>query len=558
VLVSDESKISGRDEGQGSDDPSIAHLLASSNWEERVAKAREQREKVLAQKREAEANAPEGEAVLALFPHPVATEPEAVAAPVAPVAALEEKRSLKSGVLLVAACATGLGIGLVLGAAFVMNTVQSAPPTLADAAEPSSDVIPTEATAQTGQTEIELATEIGKAEAATPEAILDTPAAEITQDEIAQNTGPRDRAPKLALNVPEALPNSGVWADTEPGTILASTQSGAQPTVPALPVFYSLKEVSQPAAPKASVEPDISVWDLGPGLMDGALQTAATGALQLPSLRNYQTLMAPLAIDASHATARLDNAPEISVARAGSEALVAFAGQQPAILAGPPSAGEAAWGITVDRFQTGIESGIETGIDASAALPRPSLVAPDPQQLASLPPEIDLSNGIPVRPAPRPTLASTLGLSGEELASINLVLHAPSSIEQDALETQIRRIEETGFTLQKTVRPSFKISKPHLRFYNESDRALTTLIAEEMGIDVRDFSSVNARAGLIEVWLAGQATAEVETPSAAARATQPRRQATPRRNSQSRPRAISPVERLRNNLANRLRNGDHL
>jgi len=252
------------------------------------------------------------------------------------------------------------------------------------------------------------------------------------------------------------------------------------------------------------------------------------------------------AIDASVALASLDAAPTIDVARAGLDVLVA----SPSI----KLTASVAPGVVSEAFSSGLAS---SAVVTSFTLNKPELTLPVAPTLAAFPPEVDTWNGVPIRPVARPTLASKMGYVGEKAETVNLVMHAPSGIEQDALDAQTQRVNGTGFVLARTVRPQFKISKSHLRFYSEGDRELASAIATEMGFALRDFSSTNAQPGLIEIWLEGGPTPGATKPSTTPRAAKPQRQRTAPR-SQTRQRPANPLDQMRNNLANRLRNGDHL
>jgi hypothetical protein len=541
-------------------------LIESSNWEERVAAAREQRKKVLAQKEQDKADASSGEessaTVLTTLPKPDAQKPEAqelekadapaegallvvpAAVSEAPATEVAEKRGLHGGALLLAACCAALGLGVALGAGFVMSTQPDRSSQASEIAETSTSTGPVEPLSSAN--EATEAAEPAEAEIAlaTVSTSFDSIEQAPTSADISAEPSVAKRISDVRLILPQPVPNLDDVPGTPYGVTLVNYRSDVQPLLPPLPASNTLADISQTAPPEASFELGIGVWDQAADPLRVSFKSAETPPSEALSLLNYQSLMAAPAIDASATIENLDAAPQIDVARAVLDAFVV----PPAVTLTTPTAPNAA----LSALSTDLTW---ASSNSTVALKTPGLTLPETPTFALLPPEVDMWNGVPIRPTVRPTLASTLGYVGEQAEGVNLVLHAPSGIEQDALDAQTLRVQGTGFVLTRTVRPQFKISKSHLRFYNESDRDLANAIATEMGFALRDFSSANGRAGLIEVWLEGGPDATKQRTTA--RAAKPKRQRiTPR--SQSRQRRTNPLDQLRNNLANRLRNGDHL
>ncbi len=594
--MSDATDNAGRAEGSSADGASIAELLDAPSWEERVAAAREKREKVLARKAQGKNDAASEEdlsaAVAAPLPpvppvaqpdmqHPESQTPEdgdataekvvalapaaaaTVAAASVPAATKSsEKRGLKSAALLLVACCGALGFGIALGAGIVMNMQSERPAQANDVAGAktqgtAAEAVATAPIATTPAATTPIATGAAEAsEADTALAAASTPIEELVEgiETVSASTASastaRLPAPSPAERIADTgviIPQQGPNLDDMPGAPydveLVKYKSDVQPLSPPPPTISSLQEVPSPVQPEGSFDLGIGAWDQAEGALAVAFQAAQTETSQAVSPKSQASLALPPGVDASDVTARLDVAPQIDLTGADFEVSVA-----------PPAVNLKAPEDALAALSTDL---VWASVNSSTALNAPGLAAPAAPNVALLPPEVDTWNGVPIRPTARPTLASNLGYVGAELDAVNLVLHAPGGIEPDALDAEAQRVRGTGFVLSRMVRPQFKVSKSHLRFYNEADRELASAIADEMGFALRDFSSTNARAGLIEVWLEGGPSATAPQPSARPRAARPNRQRSAPR-SQSRPRSTNRLDQLRNNLANRLRNGDHL
>jgi len=420
---------------------------------------------------------------------PSAAEALLVAPAQAP-AEVAEKRPQKGGLVLLAACGAALGLGVVLGAGFVMST-QS------DRSAQSSDVA--QSTTGSGTVEVSSTAPIAKTPIATGP--IATAAPEETAADIALSTvaiPAQDialdiaRAPSIGdirSSFPKQFPNRGELPGTPLDVSLVNYSSDVPPLLSPLPAVNAVKDVPQPARPEVSFDLGSRVWALATGPSRVLFEPVETPSSEALSLEGFLSLVPPAAIDATVTLANLDSAPTVDIARAGFDVFVLPPSIKLSASVAPETGPEA--------FGSGLAS---SAVLTSFTSGKPGLILPVAPTLAVFPPEVDTWNGLPTRPVARPTLASKMGYVGEKAETVNLVMHAPGGIGQDAIDAQTRRVNGIGFILEKTVRPQFKISQSHLRFYNESDRELAT-------------SSTNAQPGLIEIWLEGGPTPGATKPS---------------------------------------------
>jgi hypothetical protein len=115
-------------------------------------------------------------------------------------------------------------------------------------------------------------------------------------------------------------------------------------------------------------------------------------------------------------------------------------------------------------------------------------------------------------PEPDPTFAQAMGLSAEDAQKYGLILLAPDKVKDADLNDFSARLGETGLPLQNTKKVGFTISKPHIRFYSDNTRLIATSLAEDLGIEARDFTSGNRQSTGIEVWMAGSTSVKRAKP----------------------------------------------
>ncbi|WP_299917869.1 hypothetical protein [uncultured Roseobacter sp.] len=104
------------------------------------------------------------------------------------------------------------------------------------------------------------------------------------------------------------------------------------------------------------------------------------------------------------------------------------------------------------------------------------------------------------RPVERPfTQPTTLDAS---LPKIHV--YAPDSVTTAALDQNKSQLNTGGFQIADVQRVRLTISAPHVRFYDVTDAAIASTLADDLQIEARDFSqSGHGAPGRIEVWLDG-------------------------------------------------------
>lgn len=163
--------------------------------------------------------------------------------------------------------------------------------------------------------------------------------------------------------------------------------------------------------------------------------------------------------------------------------------------------------------------------------------------------------GAPLRPPtiPEPALG--------DLGPHQVNVMAPESIADADLTATLASLQGAGFRLGENARVSFKVSKNHVRFYHETDRAVAEALAARIGAEARDFttSDFNPPEGMIELWLQGRgpnvAAAKPAKPVKKAARPQTARAALKDRKV---PSEDSVIKSLRDKIVRQLQKGEHL
>jgi hypothetical protein len=129
-----------------------------------------------------------------------------------------------------------------------------------------------------------------------------------------------------------------------------------------------------------------------------------------------------------------------------------------------------------------------------------------------------------------------------------VVLNAPASVGDAELAALVEGLGAGGFVLAEPNRVDITISESNVRYFHAADAAAAMAVATELGAEARDFTAFSPAppAGTIEVWLAGRGSgaAPVRTRRASG---QPSVSAADRE-----------LNALRARILQQLRNGDHL
>ena len=147
----------------------------------------------------------------------------------------------------------------------------------------------------------------------------------------------------------------------------------------------------------------------------------------------------------------------------------------------------------------------------------------------------------------KPDLAFRLGFRGGAAERFSLVTFAPANVPNDKMARNAELLQATGFPVAKSNRVNFKVSRTHVRYYNREDESVARAIAAEIGGPARDFTTARnpPPPGRVEIWLKGNRkfTSVASKPKHAVSAAQ---------------RNAALKSKLKNRLVSKLRSGAHL
>lgn len=83
-------------------------------------------------------------------------------------------------------------------------------------------------------------------------------------------------------------------------------------------------------------------------------------------------------------------------------------------------------------------------------------------------------------------------------------MHAPDGLTDAQLRRYISQIEASGVEVAEVGRESFRVSTTHLRYYSPHTADVAMEVAQDMGVEARDFSENVSNNARIEVWVAGR------------------------------------------------------
>ena len=404
------------------------------------------------------------------------------------------------------------------------------------------------------------------AERAAP--VIAAPSAPLPQADLA-TTGLAAKSWNTPESPEAALPLLAPLPEAIPATLSLTAPSGGgtTPTVSVTVPYRAFTEIVLPTPPDSPLR-------LAQPSADLAQSAAFAKELPMPHSLSATRL------DRAFASAAPASAPLALVPPATLSAR--FQPGAPTVLAMlPPSKSDAAaQANAVQRFAPEIEPGIRSDVTPAALRPIAGpVIASVPvfaMSVASVDAAPTLPDGSdslsfqwgPFDPLALPAFAAGLpeidldvwrgptpwlGLPEGRLADVSLVLNVPRAVEDDAMEAQAATLGRTGLTLTNTNRVPFKITQPHVRFYNAEDADVANALADKFGVELRDFSKGrNSGPNRVEYWMAGTSSA---TPATAA----PRKARTTRRTpARTTQRRTDPRAALRQRLARQLRSGDHL
>lgn len=99
------------------------------------------------------------------------------------------------------------------------------------------------------------------------------------------------------------------------------------------------------------------------------------------------------------------------------------------------------------------------------------------------------------------------------ILGVNVFVHAPGTAQQSAASA-ITALRTVGLEATLTAPVAFGISQSNIRYFHAEDRAAAAEVARLLNADLRDFTDFrpSPRAGTVEVWIAGRASAPQPQP----------------------------------------------
>lgn len=317
--------------------------------------------------------------------------------------------------------------------------------------------------------------------------------------------------PAPAVLAPAAIP-SATGTGQQPGPAAADLPQPKAGTVPATPgILAGSTADSEPQLPVAISPPALSAQPEASVPLKSEAPPRIAAALPLAGVAETDVIPAPPSLAADDAAVRL--AAPVSLS---------------------PLLGPAVLGVALQPDAVPLAT---TGPDAI-------LAATDLTTLAALaPPEISARlpapGFVPARLAapqtgawPAPDMALSSPEAPPALPPVAVQLFVPSGLAGAETQSTTERVAAAGFVSAEAHVVGVTVKTTHVRYYREEDRLLAEKLAEAIGGKARSFiGSDDAPAtGVIELWLAGApdapAVATKSKPAKTAKAAKPAKQKT--------------------------------
>lgn len=252
---------------------------------------------------------------------------------------------------------------------------------------------------------------------------------------------------------------------------------------------------------------------------------------QLPEVSNIDTgtvvatLKAPVQDEGAIALAAVGD--EVFAAKSVSSLAVSVPDTVPSLLDAAPTDIEVLDRGVPERFAS-LDLEADLGTPATTVEDPPvrtgTFTLPDFQETALNLPEI----GTPHQRVPESASVSLSGVAG--LGQISLVKIAPTNVTESRMSEMAETLSAAGVQVSSVDRVNYRVSQTHTRYYNRQDEEAAQQIAAAVGGVARDFTNFASPPppGLIELYLEGQrravrtATAPRTTATAAAATTSTR------------------------------------
>ncbi|WP_425091511.1 hypothetical protein [Tropicimonas sp. S265A] len=290
--------------------------------------------------------------------------------------------------------------------------------------------------------------------------------------------------------------------------------SFSQPTAPSIPraveeagIALAALNIPFPNAPQADTLPDV-----GEPATRAVLQTPPIGIAATPRLQDTAPILtsfAPAGADAAlSGRTSVATRPSLERLRADPSPLPVFAPRAgvAGLFTATPTRPELLASLSIGTFAGPRETGPDVAVaaldDAFTTFVQPDALGVAPA--AGALPAAGLSPPAPAIPG---------------ATSMAMAIFAAGTVVDDAIETTQTVVESYGLPVVAIRRVGYRISQNHVRYYDASTAAAASLLATKIGGIARDFtrSGVNPEPGTLEIYLAGSSTAA----SRPARAPQP-------------------------------------
>jgi hypothetical protein len=143
-------------------------------------------------------------------------------------------------------------------------------------------------------------------------------------------------------------------------------------------------------------------------------------------------------------------------------------------------------------------------------------------------------------------------------AGVTVRILAPQGTSDAEVTRLSGQVTQAGFTPDAARPTAFKVSQTHIRFYHAEDAEAAAVIAASLDAVARDFTGADAPPppGMIELWVSGK-PAMAEAAPAKKKAAKTKK-TTRKVAAAQQPSGQSKLQALRDRLAAKMKNGDHL
>ncbi|WP_299829213.1 hypothetical protein [uncultured Roseobacter sp.] len=162
--------------------------------------------------------------------------------------------------------------------------------------------------------------------------------------------------------------------------------------------------------------------------------------------------------------------------------------------------------VASDGVQGSPQVDVPDGFFAPVSVRADAISLPEISAVQYMRADTDLAIAATLRSLPEiPGLSAGEMMYGNSKASdLQFFIHAPDGIPNDKLQSYVAELESAGIAVAEIGRERFRVSTTHLRYYSPETAAVAKTVANDLGVEARDFSANALNAERIEVWVAGR------------------------------------------------------